>query len=149
MVSQDPLLGFGSSSEDAQAPSRCSRDPSFPRPQHPGKPNDTLQRLPCGSDPFSAFPARSSGMNWLDLPHPTAYAFRCSQPLGVFIRPELAGLVSCRIHSWGRPSKRCSSRAAVRCFQRPSPHDVSDVFRVLLRSGVRHSTQRFRLASSA
>jgi hypothetical protein len=39
------------------------------------------------------------------LPHPTACAFRFSQPLDALIRPEPAGLVSCQIRSWGSPSR--------------------------------------------
>jgi len=61
---------------------------------------------------------------WPDLPHPTVCAFRCSQPHGAFIRPEPAGLVSCRIRSWENPSELSSSCAAVRCFQRHSPLGV-------------------------
>jgi len=76
---------------------------------------------------------------------PTACAFRFSQPLGAFIRPEPAGLVSCRIRSWGHPPEPSSSRAAVRCFQRLSPLGVSHAFRVLLHARVRHPVQRFRL----
>jgi hypothetical protein len=143
-------LGFGSSSEDGQAPSRCDWDSGLPKfPTCPHTRNANSQLLPCGSDPFSAFPARSSRMNWLALPRPTACAFRCSQPLGAFIRPALAGLVSCRIRSWGRPPELCSFRAAVCCLQHPSPHDVSNVFRVLLHSKVRHPIQRFRPKSRA
>jgi hypothetical protein len=40
-------------------------------------------------------------MKWPGLPSPTACASRFSQPPGAFIRPEPAGLVSCRIRSWG------------------------------------------------
>jgi len=56
---------------------------------------------------------------------PTACAFRSSQPRGTFFRSEPAGLISCRIRSWGHPPEHCSSDAAVRCFQRLSPLDVS------------------------
>jgi hypothetical protein len=76
---------------------------------------------------------------------PTACAFRCSQPLGTFIRSEPAGPVSCRIRSWGNPPKLFSSAAAVRCLQRLSPLDVLPAFRVLLRGRVRHPVQLFRL----
>jgi hypothetical protein len=40
-------------------------------------------------------------MKWPGLPRPTACTSRFSQPPGAFIRPEPAGLVSCRIRSWG------------------------------------------------
>jgi hypothetical protein len=87
-------------------------------------------------------------MNWPGLHLPTACAFRFSQPPGAFIRPEPAGLVSCRIRSWGHPPELSSSRAAVRCFQRHSPPAVRLCrrgFRVFLRARVRHLVQRFRL----
>jgi len=84
-------------------------------------------------------------MNWSGLHLPTACAFRFSQPLGAFIRPELAGLVSCRIRSWGHPPEPSSSRAAVRRLQRRSPLGVQTAFRVLLHARVRHPVQRFRL----
>jgi hypothetical protein len=99
--------------------------------------------------PLQRFPTQGSGMNRSVLPLPTACAFRCSQPLGAFIRPEPAGLVSCRIRSWGHPPELSSSRAAVRCFQRLSPPGVRNAFRVLLRAGVRYSMQGFRLSPSA
>jgi hypothetical protein len=57
---------------------------------------------------------------------PTACAFRFSQPPGTFIRSEPAGLVSCRIRSWGHPPELCSSDAAARCFQRLFPSWRSD-----------------------
>jgi len=88
--------------------------------------------------PLQRLPARGSGMKWLSLPRPTACAFRLSQPHGAFIRPEPAGLVSCRIRSWGHPPELCSSRAAVRRFRRRSPLDVRNVFRVFLRARIRH-----------
>jgi len=84
-------------------------------------------------------------MNWPGLHFPTACAFRFSQPLGAFIRPEPAGLVSCRIRSWGHPPEPCSSRAAVRCLQRRSPLGVPTAFRVLLRARVRYPVQWFKL----
>jgi hypothetical protein len=62
-----------------------------------------------------------------DLPRLSACAFRFSQPPGAFIRPVPAGRISDRIRSWGpRPSELCSSHAAVRCFQRLCPPDVSN-----------------------
>jgi hypothetical protein len=84
-------------------------------------------------------------MNWPGLHVPTACAFRFSQPLDAFIRPEPAGLIACRIRSWGHPPELSSSRAAVRRSRRLSPRDVLTVFRVLLCARVRHSVQRFRL----
>jgi hypothetical protein len=74
--------------------------------------------------PLQRLPTQGSGQ-WPSLPSSTACAFRCSQPPGASIRPELAGLVSCRIRSWGTPSELCSSREAARCFQRRYPRGVS------------------------
>jgi hypothetical protein len=67
-------------------------------------------------------PTATSNGSSLEVPSPTAYphmrqrlevarvclaraacAFRFSQPLGAFIRPMLAGPVSCQIRSWGSP----------------------------------------------
>jgi hypothetical protein len=50
--------------------------------------------------PLQRLPARSSTM-WTGLPHPAGCALRFSRPLGAFIHREPAGLVSCRIRSWG------------------------------------------------
>jgi len=147
--SRDPLLGFGSSSEDTQAPSR-RLEPSvsrrFRRSAHAER---RSAAPPLRFRPLQRFPAQGSGMKWLDLPRPTASAFRFSQPPGAFIRPEPAGLVPCRIRSWGHPPELSSSHAAVRRSRRHSPHDVSNAFRVSLRVRVHHSTQRFRLEPSA
>jgi len=99
--------------------------------------------------PLQRFPRPEQRHEWPGLPRPTACAFRFSQPLGAFIRPEPAGLVSCRIRSWGHPPEPCSSHAAARRSQRRSPHGVPTAFRVFLRARVRHSTQRFRLKPSA
>jgi len=134
----------------AQAPSRClralvSQPPPTPGPFRPPMSSASLEV----STPTASSPPRAAA-SWSGLPRPTACAFRCSQPLGASIRPEPAGLVSCRIRSWGHPPELCSSRAAVRCSQRLSPLGVScAAFRVLLHAGVRHSTQRFRLEPSA
>jgi hypothetical protein len=84
-------------------------------------------------------------LNWPGLHLRTACVFRFSQPLDAFFRFEPAGLVSCRIRSRVHPPKLSSSNAAVRCFQRRSPLGVPTAFRVLLRAGIRHSVQRFRL----
>jgi len=147
--SRDPLLGFGSSPEAAQAPSRCLEDLGFLEIL-----DARTSRAPFSSashevsDPFSVSPLGAAA-EWSSLPCLTACAFRFSQPPGAFIRPEPAGLISCRIRSWGHPPELSSSRAAVRCFQRRSPLGVTIAFRVLLRARVRHSIQRFRLGTSA
>jgi hypothetical protein len=46
-----------------------------------------------------------------------AYAFRFSRPLGVFVRPGPAGLVSCQIRSWGSPFRAL----LLPCSRSPSP----------------------------
>jgi len=122
---RDPLMGFGSSSEVAQAPSRRIGPPVTQVSDARFHPCVSSAAPPLRSRPLQRFPARSSGMNWSSLPRPTACAFRFSQPLGAFIRPEPAGLVSCRIRSWGHPPELSSSRAAVRRLQRRSPRGVS------------------------
>jgi hypothetical protein len=144
-----PLMGFGPSSEAAQTPSRCREPLVFQKPDAGHKTGRQLAAPPLRFRPLQRFPARGSGMSWSGLHLPTACAFRFSQPPGAFIRPEPAGLVSCRIRSWGHPPELSSSRAAVRCFQRRSPRGVVAAFRVLLRARVRHPIQRFRLEPSA
>jgi hypothetical protein len=146
---RDPLLGFGSSSEVAQAPSRCIGPPVTQVPDARFHPCVWSAAPPLRSRPLQRFPARSSGMNWPSLPRSTACAFRFSQPPGAFIRPEPAGLVSCRIRSWGHPPELFSSHAAVHRFRCRSPLGVRAAFRVLLRARVRHSVQGFSLESSA
>jgi len=148
-------MGFGSPSEVAQAPSRrlenlasqnlgllvLSKRPSTTPPLRFG----TLRRLL----------ARSSGLVWSRLPPSTASAFKFSQLLGAFIRPELTGLVSCRIRPWVLPSELSSSHAAARCFQRLSLLDVRATrnerprLQGFLRARVRHRIQRFRLKYNA
>jgi len=132
-VLRDPLMGFRSSSEVAQAPSR------------------RLQAAPpLRFLPLQRLPTRSSGINWPGLHFPTACAFRFSQPPGAFIRSEPAGLVSCRIRSWGYPPELSSSRAAVRRFQRRYPLGVRTAFRVFApRESPPLAVQRFRLRPSA
>jgi hypothetical protein len=122
----DPLMGFGSSSEAAQAPSRC------PEPlvsQKPDililQPKCQLAAPPLRFRPLQRLPSLGQRHELVGTTIPTACAFRFSQPPGAFIRPEPAGLVSCRIRSWGHPPELSSSRAAVRCFQRRSPRGVS------------------------
>jgi hypothetical protein len=50
----------------------------------------------------SAFPRSQQQLCWPGLPHPSACVLRFSRPLDAFsIHCEPAGLVSCRIRSWG------------------------------------------------
>jgi len=144
-----PLMGFGSPSEDAQAPSRCLEPLVSHRPDAKHKsPAPTSSASLEVLTPFSVFPLGAAAC-WSGLHLPTACVFRFSQPLDALIRPEPAGLISCRIRSWGHPPELSSFRAAARCFQRRYPLGVPTAFRVLLRAGVRHSIQRFRLKPSA
>jgi hypothetical protein len=122
----------------------------FPRNPTPGSKSERqLAAPPLRFRPLQRFPSTGQRHELVGNAIPTACAFRFSQPPGAFIRPEPTGLVPCRIRSWGHPPELCSSHAAVRRFQRLSPLDVSDAFRVLLRTRVRPSTQRFRLEPSA
>jgi hypothetical protein len=86
------------------APSfRVPRAPSG-RPAHRLPRGQTVQpgRLPpLRFSAPSASPRTRQQLRWPGLPRPTACALRFSRPLGAFIRREPAGLVSCRIRSWG------------------------------------------------
>jgi hypothetical protein len=144
----DPLMGFGSPSEDAQAPSRCPESLVTQKSDVGPTTDRQLAAPPLRFRPLQRFPSLGQRHELVGHAIPTACAFRFSQPLGAFIRPELAGLVSCRIRSWGHPPELCSSHAAARCLQRRSPLGVTTAFRVLLRARVRHSVQRFRLKPS-
>jgi hypothetical protein len=99
--------------------------------------------------PLQRFPARSSGMNgrtYLARP-PAPSGFR--NLLAPSSAPSLPALFHAGSAPGVNPPELSSSRAAVRCFQRLSPLGVRAAFRVFLRARVRHSTQRFRLKSSA
>jgi hypothetical protein len=104
-----------------------------------------LAASPLRFRPLQRFPSAGQRHELAGNACPTACAFRFSQPLGAFIRPEPAGLVPCRIRSWGHPPELFSSRAAVRRLRRRSPHGVRNAFRVLLHAGVRHPVQLFKL----
>jgi hypothetical protein len=121
----DPLMGFGSSSEAAQAPSRCLEPLVSQKPDILVlQPKCQLAAPPLRFRPLQRFPSLGQRHELAGTTIPTACAFRFSQPPGAFIRPEPAGLVSCRIRSWGHPPELSSSRVAVRCFQRRSPRGV-------------------------
>jgi hypothetical protein len=70
-----------------------------------GRPENRTPRAapPLRFLPLQRLAERGSGLLWPGLPHPTACAFRFSQPPDALIRPEPAGLVSCQIRSWGSP----------------------------------------------
>jgi hypothetical protein len=121
------------------------------KPLHtaPGFPGVRSAAPPLRFRPLQRLPRPGQRHELAEPASSTACAFRFSQPLGAFIRPEPAGLVPCRIRSWGHPPELCSSRAAVRCLQRRSPLGVRAAFRVLLHARVRHSAQWFRLEPSA
>jgi hypothetical protein len=124
MYSRDPLLGFGSPSEVTQAPSRRLETPVSQSLRLLVLTKGLAATPPLRFCSLQRLLARSSGCSWSSLPHSTASASRFSQLPGAFIRPELTGLVSCRIRSWEHPSELSSARAAVRCFQRHSLLDV-------------------------
>jgi hypothetical protein len=121
MFSRDPLLGFGSSLEDAQTPSRCIETPDFPKPRRSAKPSAVSAAPSLRFLPLQRFPTQGSGMNWSSLQNPTACTFRFSQPRGAFIRPEPAGLISCRIRSWGLPSRAFFLPRSRTLFPAPFP----------------------------
>jgi hypothetical protein len=147
--SRDPLMGFGSPSEVAQAPSRCHEHPVSQIPDVRSETKRQLAAPPLRFRPLQRLPSTEQRHELAGIACPTACAFRFSQPLGAFIRPEPAGLVSCRIRSWGHPSEPSSSRAAVRCLQRRSPLGVRTACRVLLHARVHHPVQLFKLKPSA
>jgi hypothetical protein len=118
----------------------------FPRNPTPGsKTKRQLAAPPLRFRPLQRLPSTEQRHELVGNACPTACTFRLSQPPGAFIRPEPAGLVSCRIRSWGHPSELSSSRAAARCLQRRSPRGVQTAFRVLLRTRVRFPIQLFKL----
>jgi len=84
-----------------------------------------LAAPPLRFRPLQRFPSLGQRHKLVGHTIPTACAFRFSQPHGAFIRPEPAGLIPCRIRSWGHPPELSSSRVAVRCSQRRSPLGVS------------------------
>jgi hypothetical protein len=104
-----------------------------------------LAAPPLRFRPLQRFPSTGQRHDWAGLHVPTACAFRFSQPPGAFIRPEPAGLISCRIRSWGHPPEPFSSHVAVRCPQRRSPLGVLPAFRVFLHARVRFPIQLFKL----
>jgi hypothetical protein len=85
-----------------------------PRRRRSGDQRGSSHEVPF---PFSVSPLGAAA-SWPGLPHPTACASRFSQPPGASIRPEPAGLVSCRIRSWG-----CTLQSFAPA---PQPYAVSD-----------------------
>jgi hypothetical protein len=124
LCSQAPLLGFGSSSEVAQAPSRRLEAPVSQSLRTLGATQASISGASREVLTPSACPRPEQRHDWVEpalLDRQRLQVFTTSWR---FIRPEPAGLVSCRIRSWDRPPELCSSRAAARRFQRPSPLDV-------------------------
>jgi len=121
-----PLLGFGPSSEDPSTEPlpRGHSLPQAPDARHnPGRPQAAPPlRFPTPSASSSPGAAAS----WSSLPRSTACAFRFSQPPGALIRPELTGLVSCRIRSWGQPFKAFFLSRSRTLFPAPFPSWRSD-----------------------
>jgi len=120
--------------------------PRNPTPGHHAE--RQLAAPPLRFRPLQRLPSAGQRHELAGYAFPTACAYRFSQPPGAFIRPEPAGLVPCRIRSWGHPPEPSSSHAAVRCFQRLSPRGVPTAFRVLLRARVRFPVQLFKLKPS-
>jgi hypothetical protein len=86
-------LGLSPSYRVLQAPS------GLPDP-NPSAEGRTRKAPPVRSLPLQRLPAQGSGVT-TGLPQPATCAFRFSQPLDAFVRPEPGSLVSCRIRSWG------------------------------------------------
>jgi hypothetical protein len=136
-------MGFGSSSELPKHPA-ATVNFRLPGNLAPGiSPNATGSAFPEVSDPLSVSPLVAAAYGWVCY-FPTTSVFRFSQPLDAFIRLKPAGLLSCRIRSWARPSKPSSSHAAVRHFRRPFPLDVSTSSGLFLRTRIRFPTKLFR-----
>jgi hypothetical protein len=95
---------------------RDLRSPSGRRLQLRPKPEPSTPAPPVEFVPLQRVPAQGSGM-MTELPHPIACAFRFSQPPDASVRPEPAGLVSCRIRSWGSPFRAL----LLPCSRSPSP----------------------------
>jgi len=136
---RDPLMGFGSSSEAAQAPSRCLESPVFQR-------SDVwFRQTPTSSSSLevftpSAFPPLGAAAS-IDRacisqsPAPPGFL----NLMTLSSAPSLPALFHAGSALGVHPPKLSSSCTAVRCFQRPSPLGVPTAFRVLLRARVRHS----------
>jgi hypothetical protein len=86
----DPLLGFGSSSEAAQAPSRCPEPLVSQRPDVGPVTDRQLAAPPLRFWPLQRLPSTGQRHELAGNACPTACAFRFSQPPGAFIRPEPA-----------------------------------------------------------
>jgi hypothetical protein len=86
-------LGLSPSYRVLQAPS----GPSAPNPSAEGR---NKKAPPVRSPPLQRIPAQGSGLS-TGIPQPATCAYRFSQPLDAFVRPEPGSLVSCCIRSWG------------------------------------------------
>jgi len=84
----DPLMGFGSSSEDAQAPSRCPEPLVSQIPDAGPLTGRQLAAPPLRFRPLQRLPSSRQRHELAGDAIPAACAFRFSQPLGAFIRPE-------------------------------------------------------------
>ena len=95
-ANQCPLVSFRPPSETSQVPSGRVRF-LWPRPAEPST------APPLRFLPLQRFPHTWQRLCCSGLPHLNACASGFSQPPDAFIRPVPAGLVSCRIRSWGSP----------------------------------------------
>lgn len=95
-ANQCPLVSFRPPSETSQVPSGRVRL-LWPRPAEPST------APPLRFLPLQRFPHTWQRLCCSGLPHLNACASGFSQPPDAFIRPVPAGLVSCRIRSWGSP----------------------------------------------
>jgi hypothetical protein len=91
-------------------------------------PRTTNDILPRGFFPLQRFPTSGSGIVGLGLPPRDHLHLRAFSAPWCFRPPMMsAGLISCRIRSWGCcPSELCSSRVVDRLFSKRSfPHVIS------------------------
>jgi len=143
-------LGFGSSPEAAQAPSRCIETLASQSLDSRGQTRPPFCSASLEVSTPTAFSNPEQRHEMAGFASPNRLRLQVLETSWRLHPPRAsAGLISCRIRSWGHPSELCSSHAAVRCFQRRSPLGVPTAFRVLLHARIRHPTQLFKLRSSA
>lgn len=96
-------LELATSFRDVRAPSSAY---GLPR-------RSSSREVPC---PYSVFQLQTAVL-WPHYRVPPPCAFRFSQPPDALVRPEPAGLVSCRLRSWGSPFRALF----LPCRRIPSP----------------------------
>jgi len=121
-----PLTGFGSPSGyypccTVDRLAIASRDQ---RCHQPHDPQQTIYCLPRFV-PLQRFSVARSYLTPADSTHRFGCALRVSHPLDALFPARPCELVSSRFHSWGFPSRLCSTRSAVRSFKRRVPRGLA------------------------